>query len=298
MKRFLCGLVALAVSVGVTETAKGQANYVYTPIEVPGVFNTIATGINNAGQVVGYYVVNGAAHGFLLNRGVFTTVDVPGFFSTEAYGINDIGQIVGYCSNPGPRQTDQGFLFSGGSFTTVNRPGASFTHFGGINNLGQIVGDSANGGFLMSGGTFTSLPFPGSGINNLGQIVGGNYLLSGGNLTQINGGAAGINDFSQIVGGEVSTGFLLTGGQYVTLSVPGSIQTVATGINNAGEIVGSYRDANGEFFGFFATPNLSPLPEPSTFLLLGISTLGVIAWTRHRRSSPIHGSEDAEGLIA
>jgi probable HAF family extracellular repeat protein len=41
-------------------------------------------------------------------------------------------------------------------------------------------------------------------------------------------------------------GFLLDNGMYTTLDMPGSTNTVATGINDAGQIVGSYVDANGQ----------------------------------------------------
>jgi uncharacterized membrane protein len=52
-------------------------------------------GINDAGQIVGFFVGPGE-HGFLLDTGgSFTQIDVPGARSTEAFGINDAGQIVG-----------------------------------------------------------------------------------------------------------------------------------------------------------------------------------------------------------
>jgi probable HAF family extracellular repeat protein len=54
--------------------------------------------------------------------------------------------------------------------------------------------------------------------------------------------------------------------------------TEASGINNAGEIVGTYVDAGGRQHGFLATPT----PEPSTLLLLSAGTLPVIGWSRRR----------------
>jgi probable HAF family extracellular repeat protein len=63
------------------------------------------------------------------------------------------------------------------------------------------------------------------------------------------------------------------------LDVPGSVQTDANGINDAGDIVGVYFDASGNEHGFLATP----VPEPSTLLLLTIGTLGVIGWAWWRR---------------
>src|SRR5579871_3892286 len=59
---------------------------------------TYAEGINDLGQIVGYYVDNNnIRHGFLDSGGVFTTIDDGlGAGGTVAQGINDAGQIVGY----------------------------------------------------------------------------------------------------------------------------------------------------------------------------------------------------------
>jgi probable HAF family extracellular repeat protein len=61
---------------------------------------TYPTAINDAGQVVGYYIDSSGFHGFLYSGGAFTTIDDPSTQYTEAYtiptGINDLGQIVGY----------------------------------------------------------------------------------------------------------------------------------------------------------------------------------------------------------
>src|SRR5262249_20311045 len=51
-----------------------------------------------------------------------------------------------------------------------------------------------------------------------------------------------------------SHGVLLSGGRYTTLDVPGSTLTFAYGINDAGQIVGTYIDAAGGQHGFLATP--------------------------------------------
>jgi probable HAF family extracellular repeat protein len=83
----------------------------FTTIDVPGSnSHTIASGINDSGQIVGYFFdTRGVEHGFVDTSGSFTTIDVPGAQSTTAYGINDSGQIVGSFSN-GPG--GHGFLAS------------------------------------------------------------------------------------------------------------------------------------------------------------------------------------------
>jgi probable HAF family extracellular repeat protein len=77
-------------------------------------------------------------------------------------------------------------------------------------------------------------------------------------------------------------GFVLSDGTYTTINVPGSSRTIAYGINDLGQIVGLYSDASGQYHGFLATP----IPEPSTLLLLAIGTLGAMgwAWRKKRRA--------------
>src|SRR5262245_7763447 len=85
----------------------------FTTIDPPGSYYTY--GINNLGQVVGYYQ-GSVNHGFLLSGGVYTTIDPPGSVLTEAHGINDSGQIVGFYFDQD--QNLHGFLLSGGVYTT------------------------------------------------------------------------------------------------------------------------------------------------------------------------------------
>ena len=72
---------------------------------------TFAIGINDHGQIVGYYVdACGTLHGFLRDRkGVFTTIDHPDApLATAALDINDRGQIVGTYADA--EETTHGFL--------------------------------------------------------------------------------------------------------------------------------------------------------------------------------------------
>ena len=79
---------------------------VFTTIDVPGADYTLAQGINNAGTIVGAYVVSvqsvkdlARTHGFVLSNGEFTTVDVPDDMGkaqfTQIFSINAKGEIVG-----------------------------------------------------------------------------------------------------------------------------------------------------------------------------------------------------------
>ena len=86
-------LVIAPIAAGSSANA---ATFSFTQIDVPGAFYTAATGINDAGQIVGSFVDSTGIHGFLYTGGSFTQIDVPGAFATQAFGINDAGQIVGY----------------------------------------------------------------------------------------------------------------------------------------------------------------------------------------------------------
>jgi probable HAF family extracellular repeat protein len=154
----------------------------FTTIDVPGATSgtTVAGGINDANQIVGWYYDGTGAHGFLYSGGSFTTVDVPGASGTYAFGINDGGQIVGGTGS-------HGFLLNtDGSFIQIDVPGGFGTTAHGINTIGQIVGGADDGsteggyiGFLYSDGSFIT-PFgeEADGINDAGQIVGFDGFLA------------------------------------------------------------------------------------------------------------------------
>src|SRR5262249_27243439 len=70
----------------------------YTTIDDPaGVFGGGASGLNDRGQVSGFYLdANGASHGYVLSGGQHTTIDDPaGVLVNQANSINTVGQVVG-----------------------------------------------------------------------------------------------------------------------------------------------------------------------------------------------------------
>ena len=95
MKPVFCRLAILILALGPKGPA--QAQYTFSSVDVPGAKQTYALGMNDAGQIVGYYnfSVGSPSHAFLLSDCQYTTIDVPGATSTQAYGINNAGQIVG-----------------------------------------------------------------------------------------------------------------------------------------------------------------------------------------------------------
>jgi uncharacterized membrane protein len=207
----------------------------YTAFEVAGaVTQTFPIGINDRGQIVGYYDDADGLHGFLRQKdGRFRTIDFPGARATEALKINNRGQIVGLYSETSPFEfaDGRGFLLNRGRFTRINVPGALSTFARGLNDRGQVVGDYTDvdgliHGFLWDKGRFTTIDVPGAGgttatdINNRGQIVG-EYGEDPGNAP------------------TALHGFLLSGGDFTTFDAPGVVFTEPGGINDRGQIVGS-----------------------------------------------------------
>jgi probable HAF family extracellular repeat protein len=94
---------------------------------------TVASGIDDAGQIVGfYYDFSAHPHGFLYCGGVYTTLDDPlagngaafggAAQGTYATGINAAGQIVGYYLDS--NGIEHGFLYNpnGATYTTLDDP--------------------------------------------------------------------------------------------------------------------------------------------------------------------------------
>lgn len=203
-----------------------------------------------------------------------TSVNVPGAAtgSTIVFGINGSGQMVGQYQDSGG--VTHGFLDSSGSFTTLTYPSATSTTAVGINSSGVVSGhyvDSSgnNHGFTYSGGTFSAINV--TGITGITAAAG----------TTI---AYGINDSGVVVGrfGDTSGhthGFVDTGGTFTAVDYPGTPFTVATGINNTGQITGFYSDPSTSLFSGFLDVSGSftsityPSAQSETW---GINNSGVI----------------------
>ncbi|MBV9304000.1 MAG: hypothetical protein JOY62_11220 [Acidobacteriaceae bacterium] len=165
--------------------------------------------------------------------------DPSGTKGTQGGRVSNVGEIVGrYLTASG----SDGFLYKSGKFTTIAPPGATKAVAADINNSGEIVGlysvaSGPNIAFIYNGGKYTEIKSPSSTLNSITFL--------------------GINDSGVIVGGlrgsATGQGFIYTKGKFEYLIVPKATGTEADGINNKGEVVGTYLDSSGKRHGFTYT---------------------------------------------
>lgn len=167
----LAAVLAVGAAVSVSRKVRA-AGLTFTTIDFPGAAGSLATDINDSGQIVGEYNDNllGHRHGFLLSNGVFSSIDFPGATFTRALGINRFGDIVGdedKIANFSGNGNEFGYLLKGGLFTSIAFPNSDATVPAGINANDDIVGwyldNKGMHGFLLSEGSlhFNRLPWRG-----------------------------------------------------------------------------------------------------------------------------------------
>ena len=116
----------------------------FTAIVPPGGTNATASGLNQAGDVTGFFTNgSGAVVGWLLKGNTFIDFSFPGATSTMPFGINNKDQIVGeYMDSAGTH----GFLLSNPlgprvRWQSIDDPnGIGTTVVNGINDKTQLVG--------------------------------------------------------------------------------------------------------------------------------------------------------------
>jgi probable HAF family extracellular repeat protein len=285
---------------------------------------TYAEGINNNGQMVGYYVgnfhsVTTAQHAFLFSySNGLTDLGTLGGANSQANGINDSGQVVGWSNTAGNTAT-HAVLYNNGAKIDLGTFGGTNSEAWDINNSGQVVGGANNASnyqhaFLYNNGTKIDLGTLGGnnslayGINDNGQVVGYAYTASHvqhaflynnsamsdlGTLGGTWSMAYGINDSGQVVGSAVTAGgvqhaFLYSGGGMTDLNTllgyRGWTLSDAKGINDLGQIVGT-GTVNGQTHAYLMMPDMAPVPVPTTSWLLGSGLLGLVGVARKRKAA-------------
>jgi uncharacterized membrane protein len=123
--------------------------------------NASAFGVNDNGDVVGRFVSNGAAFGYLLRNGKLTILSFPGAQAgTTPTSINDEGVIVGnYFLSP--FDGGHAFMWKDGVFSNVTPFGSTFSLASKISNTGVVVGsyvsDGLRHGYAYKNGTYTKI---------------------------------------------------------------------------------------------------------------------------------------------
>ena len=185
---------------------------------------------------------------FLLRKGVYAPLeDFSGGAATAYTSTNNRGEFAGTYTDAGG--TLRGFHRDRkGRFTTIDPPGALATFTNGINDRGQVVGYyGVAGGKVQSflrdrSGDITTVDVPGAAgtqpfdINNRGQVVG---LF-----------VDAAPDADGTIPPNTIHGFVWSKGSFRTIDVPGATGSGALDINDRGEIVGGYQDAQGRTHGF------------------------------------------------
>jgi hypothetical protein len=173
----------------------------------------------------------------------YSIIDVPGELATFAFAINKHGDIGGavldFAGNAHGYVTDR----DGGNLRLVDFPGATLTNVSGMNDRGDVAGqyvDEAGTSHTYSliDGVFSTVDFPGSifdtgvGINDRREIIGifqgadfsiHGYRLADGVFTAIDDPDAPVLDTS------LSSAFTIT---------------EVSSVNNRGDVVGFFLDAN------------------------------------------------------
>lgn len=220
--RFRSILVGAALAVAVLAGESKAVTYTIADLGTLGGNASYAQGINNSGQITGIADnASGYANAFISNGIDTTGLGTLGGRYSYAMAINDSGQVAGYSTSTGIGDQAYQFyatLYSNGSVTNLGTNGVSSSALD-INNVGQVVGEQNDRAAIFYGGNVVSL-----------GTLGGNRSS-----------ALSINDFGMIVGWSmnalnVSQAFLYNNGIMANLGVNGG--SVASGINNSGQIIG------------------------------------------------------------
>jgi hypothetical protein len=155
-------------------------------ITIANALSAAATGINDAGTLIGYYQTSagGVSYGFVKQTNTLVTLDA-GAGSTIPEAINDTGTVVvGLLL--GPTGSVTSWLYQNGAYAAIAYPHASSTLVAGVYGPGWVTGTYFTGtapaltahGFHYHAGLYAPFDVAGArqtqvaGANALGQFTG------------------------------------------------------------------------------------------------------------------------------
>jgi hypothetical protein len=122
----------------------GIRNNTFTFTNIAGATSVTDAGINDRGDVTGFFTISGGAVASFLKRdGQMIFLKFPGASSTMALGVNVADEVVGvYTVGSGTGATMHGFTWTRqNGFQTVDDPnGVGTTTVNGVNDRGDLVG--------------------------------------------------------------------------------------------------------------------------------------------------------------
>jgi len=238
-------------------------NGAYIKLMVPGAVSTAIMGVNDNGDLVGFYKKSdGSLHGFIwYHQNVVKTIDYPhSGWPTIPFGINKAGTVVGGIWGPGQQYPSYGWVWVNGKFSNMDPyqsdyppPAACCWSVNGISNNGIIVGQGFshdfNQGWLKEGTDqdfFMNIPSGNSGsdtfatgINSATDVVGYGYEGWFAKQIELN---EGTNDAT-----EVSP-------KFIKIAYPNAFHTSPYAVNDKRAVVGTYNNSTGAH-GFMAKAN-------------------------------------------
>lgn len=278
---------------------------------------SVATDINNLGQVLGYSLlaprpspILGGGLGSFENAfltdsdgGLMNGLGELGELGSRGLGVNDLGQAVG--TSPLLGDIPGGFITGPDGQPMSELRG--FVTPTDINNQGQVAGRDDNSGFAFITapnsttliridtedgiGTFESA----TAINDSGLVTldsGFVWTQAGGRQSIAPGvtNAVDVNNLGQVVGLVNGTAFITAPGvgMLTLLDTLGGAYSIATGLNNLGQVVGHSMTVDGTLNAFVtlgdALINLETLPDIidsgwSNLTVAAINDAGQIAGT-------------------
>ena len=232
-------------------------SYTVTDLGTLGGTSSVGCGINSRGQVVGFSsIATGQLHAFLWHRGVMTDLGtLPGDFFSLARDINKHAQVVGHSDVTGSPPLNA-VLWERGEVIPLGTLGGSAGFAVRINERGQIVG-----GARTPNGELHAFLWDNGAMSDLGTLPGETFSI-----------AKAINKHGQVAGNSAprqptppaffgecpanpvppqpQRAVLWENGEITDLGTLGGIMSLALGINDHGDVVGSSTVASGEEHAF------------------------------------------------